>query len=152
MITRVLEFTIPPTEGFDQIDQPEGLQAGSLNPPEPVGMPWGLTEGADISFSTSGQRHSGQSGDDSPADNRRASKQWQQLLHWYSYIGMGFSVNFFLIIGLISLKSRAVIMSSFFLRGSYLQLKYHCKSNHDEAAKSKPLHHLKGFGIGDIAF
>jgi hypothetical protein len=39
-----------------------GLQDGSLNPPEPVAMPWDLTLAADINFSVFGWLHLGHSG------------------------------------------------------------------------------------------
>ena len=89
MLLRVLRGEIkfavrvqfPQTGGFHQTDQPEGLQGGSLKPPEPVGIPWDLMQAADMSFSTSAHRHSGHCGDGSPADSRSASKQWQQALH-----------------------------------------------------------------------
>jgi hypothetical protein len=42
---------LPRTEGKSQIRQPpEGLQAESLNPPDPVGIPFGRTQPTDISF------------------------------------------------------------------------------------------------------
>ncbi len=70
-----VKVQFPPTGGFHQTDQPEGLQGGSLKPPEPVGIPWDLMQAADMSFSTSAHRHSGHCGDGSPADSRSASKQ-----------------------------------------------------------------------------
>ena len=63
------------------MDQPEGLQFGAVNPPEPVGMPWGLAQTVDISFSTSVQWHSGHAGGGSLEDSTSCSKQWQQALH-----------------------------------------------------------------------
>ena len=64
--------------------QPDGLQAGALNPPEPVGIPWALTQLADINFSTSAQSQSGHFGGGSLLDKVSSSKQLQQALHWYS--------------------------------------------------------------------
>jgi hypothetical protein len=61
-LSHPLSFSKPENEV--QIFQPpaEGMQAGGLNPPEPVGIPLGRTAPADISFSTSPQLHSGQAG------------------------------------------------------------------------------------------
>jgi hypothetical protein len=47
-------------------------------------MPLARKQPADINFSTSGHAHWGQAGAVSSADKDRYSKQWQQLLHWYS--------------------------------------------------------------------
>jgi hypothetical protein len=73
-----------------QILQPpgDGLQAGALKPPDPVGMPWGRTAPADISFCTSPQLQAGQSGAGSSAEKTSCSNWWQQALHWYSKIGI----------------------------------------------------------------
>ena len=65
----------------NHIPQPEGLQAGWANPPDPLGIPWALTQPADISFSTSAQAHSGHLGAGSLEDITSSSKQWQQALH-----------------------------------------------------------------------
>jgi hypothetical protein len=65
------------------------LQDGAANPPDPEGIPWALTQPADISFSTSLHSHSGHLGAGSLADIINSSKQWQQALHWYSKIGIG---------------------------------------------------------------
>jgi hypothetical protein len=71
------------------IPQPVGLQDGAANPPDPDGIPWARMQPADINFSTSAHSHSGHLGGGSLADNVNSSKQLQQALHWYSYIGMG---------------------------------------------------------------
>jgi len=55
--------------------QPDGLQAGSLKPPDPVEIPLALIQAADMSFSTSGHWHSGQFGAGSAVDRSSASKQ-----------------------------------------------------------------------------
>jgi hypothetical protein len=54
-----------------QIPQPPaaGLQAGGLNPPEPLGMPWGRTAPAEINFTTSPQLQAGQGGDSVSDEN-----------------------------------------------------------------------------------
>lgn len=65
----------PRTEEKHYIVQPEGLQAGSLKPPEPEGMPWGRNEAADISLITSLQAHCGHSGGGSAGDKISCSKQ-----------------------------------------------------------------------------
>jgi len=57
------------------MDQPEGLQEGSLNPPDPEGIPWGLQNAADMSFSTSAHLHLGQTGVGSLTDSSSSSKQ-----------------------------------------------------------------------------
>ena len=67
-------------EGY-QMDQPEGLHADSLNPPDPVGIPRGLANDTDMSFSTSAHWHWGQLGAGSLVDSSSSSKQWQQPLH-----------------------------------------------------------------------
>ena len=77
-----------------QIPQPDGLQAGAANPPDPEGIPWALTQLADISFSTSAHSHWGHLGGGSSADKVNSSKQLQQALHWYSKIGMGWTGSF----------------------------------------------------------
>jgi hypothetical protein len=64
--------------------QPEGLQAGALKPPDPVGIPCGRTQPADISFCTSAQSHLGHLGFGALDEKTSSSKQWQQALHWYS--------------------------------------------------------------------
>ena len=74
----------PQPEEYYQIPQPVGLQAGAENPPEPVGIPWALTQLADISFSTSAHSHCGHLGRGSLAERVSSSKQLQQALHWYS--------------------------------------------------------------------
>jgi len=55
--------------------QPEGLQEGAANPPEPVATPCALTHPADISFCTSPQLHAGHLGGGSSADKVNSSKQ-----------------------------------------------------------------------------
>jgi hypothetical protein len=55
-----------------------------LKPPEPVGMPWGRTHPADISFPTSRQPHCGHFGFGGFEETTNSSKQAQQALHWYS--------------------------------------------------------------------
>jgi hypothetical protein len=75
---------LPPSWGRDQIPQPEGLQDGAAKPPDPEGIPWALTQLADINFSTSAQSHCGHLGGGSSAEKVNSSKQLQQALHWYS--------------------------------------------------------------------
>jgi hypothetical protein len=60
---------------------PEGLQAGALKPPDPVGIPWGRTQPADMSFCTSPQSHLGHLGFGALDEKTSSSKQWQQALH-----------------------------------------------------------------------
>jgi hypothetical protein len=60
---------------------PEGEQAGGLNPPEPVGMPWARIDPALMSFFTSPHPHSGQAGSGSLDESIRDSNTWQQALH-----------------------------------------------------------------------
>jgi hypothetical protein len=67
---------------------PTGVQAGGLNPPDPVGIPWARIEPALISFLTFSHEHSGQTGSGSLDENTSDSKTWQHSLHWYSYIGI----------------------------------------------------------------
>ena len=80
----ILKSVVPLTEEPHQMPQPEGLHAGAWKPPEPEGIPWARMQPADISFSTSAQWHWGQGGVGSPLERTKCSKQWQQLLHWYS--------------------------------------------------------------------
>jgi len=63
---------------------PLGLQAGSLKPPEPVGMPLGLMAPAEMSFSIPSEQHEGHWGSGSLADKARYSNVHSHLLHRYS--------------------------------------------------------------------
>jgi hypothetical protein len=49
---------------------------------------------ADIIFSTSAHSHSGHLGGGSLADKVNSSKQLQQALHWYSYMGISQTGSF----------------------------------------------------------
>jgi hypothetical protein len=78
---RALIF-FPRTRGTIQIRHPpEGLQAGALKPPEPLGIPCARMQPADMSFCTSAQPHSGHLGATLAALKVSSSKQWQQALH-----------------------------------------------------------------------
>jgi hypothetical protein len=79
-------FSINKSAIFDQdrsyiCHPPEGLQAGGLNPPDPVGIPCPRIDPADMSFFTSPHPHSGQIGTESFEDNKSDSNTWQQPLH-----------------------------------------------------------------------
>jgi len=66
---------------------PDGAQAGWSKPPEPVGIPLGLTAPADISFSTDALLHLGQTGFGSSDERKSSSNSWQHLLQENSYMG-----------------------------------------------------------------
>jgi hypothetical protein len=76
-------ISVPEPETGSQIPQPpaEGLQAGGLKPPEPVGIPLGRMAPADMSFSTSLHWQFGQTGESLLEPKTSCSKQWQQALH-----------------------------------------------------------------------
>jgi hypothetical protein len=71
-------------ENQERIPQPEGLHFGGAKPPDPLGMPDGRTDAAEINFCTSPQSHLGHFGSAWCAEKTISSKQWQQALHWYS--------------------------------------------------------------------
>jgi hypothetical protein len=68
--------------------QPLGEHAGALNPPEPVGMPWGRTLPADISFFTFLFPHLGQAGFFLSDSNTSSSNRWSHFSQKNSYIGI----------------------------------------------------------------
>lgn len=83
---------IPQTEKYRQILQPpDGEQEGALNPPDPVGIPFGLEFPADMTFFTSACRHLGQIGAGSLGDKISFSNRWLHFSHTNSKIGILYS-------------------------------------------------------------
>jgi hypothetical protein len=74
-------------EHFPPQPHPAG---GAENPPAPLGIPFGRTHPADISFCTRALLHSGHAGSGSQQDLAIDSNRWLHSEHWYSYNGMGF--------------------------------------------------------------
>ena len=68
---------------------PEDRHFGGLNPPEPVGIPWGLTFPAERSFLTFLPPHLGHSGGGSLGVRNSCSNWHSQLSHTYSNMGIG---------------------------------------------------------------
>jgi len=73
---------------------PEDMHFGGLNPPEPVGIPWGLTFPAEMSFLTFLAPHLGHSGGGSLGERNSCSNWHLQFSHTYSNMGIGAPLSY----------------------------------------------------------
>lgn len=82
------------SSAHEMLHWPEDMHFGGLKPPEPVGIPWGLTFPAEMSFLTFLAPHLGHSGGGSLGERNSCSNWHSQFSHTYSNMGIGDSLSY----------------------------------------------------------